>query len=94
MEVTNVRLKKVMGTGKMKAIASVTFDEEFVVHDVRVIEGNDGFFVAMPSKKTPDGEFKDVAHPTNQQTRQKVLDAVLEAYHLAKEDEVLDIVTA
>src|SRR5690606_10078163 len=63
MEVTDVRLRRVSTDGRMRAIASITFDNEFVVHDVRVIEGNNGLFVAMPSKRTPDGEFRDIAHP-------------------------------
>ena len=65
MEVTDVRLRKVETNGRMMAIASVTFNDEFVVHDIRVIDGNEGLFVAMPSKRTPDGEFRDVAHPIN-----------------------------
>lgn len=81
MEVTDVRLRRVSTDGRMRAIASITFDNEFVVHDVRVIEGNNGLFVAMPSKRTPDGEFRDIAHPINSETRAKVQDAVLAEYH-------------
>lgn len=81
MEVTDVRLRKVETEGRMRAIASITLDHEFVVHDLRVIDGNAGLFVAMPSKRTPDGEFRDIAHPINATTRTKVQDAVLEAYH-------------
>lgn len=65
----------------MKAIASITIDSEFVVHDIRVIDGNNGMFVAMPSKKTPDGEFRDIAHPISSVTRQKIQDAVLQEYY-------------
>ena len=65
MEVTDVRLGRVETDGRMRAIASITIDDEFVVHDIRVIDGNEGLFVAMPSKRTPDGEFRDVAHPIN-----------------------------
>ncbi|EPR29810.1 Stage V sporulation protein G [Geobacillus sp. WSUCF1] len=65
MEVTDVRLRRVNTEGRMKAIASITLDNEFVVHDIRVIDGNNGLFVAMPSKRTPDGEFRDIAHPIN-----------------------------
>ena len=65
MEVTDVRLRKVETDGRMRAIASITIDKEFVVHDIRVIDGNEGLFVAMPSKRTPEGEFRDVAHPIN-----------------------------
>ncbi|MFA1643563.1 septation regulator SpoVG [Chryseomicrobium aureum] len=81
MEVTDVRLRKVETEGRMRAIASITLDHEFVVHDLRVIDGNGGLFVAMPSKRTPDGEFRDIAHPINATTRTKVQDAVLAAYH-------------
>lgn len=70
----------------MRAIASITFDEEFVVHDIRVIDGNNGLFVAMPSKRTPDGEFRDIAHPINSNTRAKIQEAVLEQYR--REDEI------
>ena len=89
MEVTDVRLRKVDSNGRMKAIASITFNDAFVVHDIRVIDGNEGLFVAMPSKRTPDGEFRDVAHPINSSTRLKVQDAVLAAYHLSAEEDVL-----
>lgn len=64
----------------MKAIASITIDDEFVVHDIRVIDGNNGMFVAMPSKRTPDGEFRDIAHPISSETRDKIQNAVLAAY--------------
>ena len=80
MEITDVRLRKVVTEGRMKAIASITFDHEFVVHDIRVIDGNAGMFVAMPSKRTPDGEFRDIAHPITSSTRQKIQEAVLEEY--------------
>ncbi len=65
MEVTDVRVRKIIADGKMKAIVSVTFDESFVVHDVKVVEGQNGLFVAMPSRRTPDGVFRDIAHPIN-----------------------------
>ncbi len=87
MEVTDVRLRRVNSEGRMRAIASITFDEEFVVHDIRVIDGNNGLFVAMPSKRTPDGEFRDIAHPINSGTRAKIQDAVLAEYHRAGEVE-------
>jgi stage V sporulation protein G len=74
----------------MRAIASITLDGEFVVHDIRVIEGNDGLFVAMPSKRTPEGEFRDVAHPINTSARMKVQEAVLTAYHMVEEKGVLE----
>lgn len=71
MTITDVRIRKIATEGKMKAIVSVTFDNEFVVHDIKVIEGQNGLFIAMPSRKTPDGEFKDIAHPINTDTREK-----------------------
>ena len=91
MEITNVRLKKVEANGRMKAIATITFNEEFVVHDIRVIEGNEGLFVAMPSKRTPAGEFRDVAHPINSGARLKIEQAVLDAYHLVEQKEAEDV---
>lgn len=87
MEVTDVRLRKVLTDGRMRAIASITLDNEFVVHDIRVIDGNAGLFVAMPSKRTPEGEFRDVAHPINSGTRTKIQEAVLYAYHLSNDAE-------
>ncbi|MGM9967935.1 septation regulator SpoVG [uncultured Rummeliibacillus sp.] len=80
MEVTDVRLRRVETDGRMRAIASITLDNEFVVHDIRVIDGNAGLFVAMPSKRTPDGEFRDIAHPINSGTRSKIQESVLAAY--------------
>lgn len=88
MEVTDVRLRRVNTEGRMRAIASITLDHEFVVHDIRVIDGNNGLFVAMPSKRTPDGEFRDIAHPINSSTRGKIQDAVLAEYHRLGELEV------
>ncbi|MBS4023602.1 MAG: septation regulator SpoVG, partial [Dethiobacter sp.] len=79
MRVTDVRIRKMNNDGKMKAIVSITLNEQFVVHDVRVIEGNNGLFVAMPSKRTPDGEFKDIAHPITSETREIIQSAVLTA---------------
>jgi stage V sporulation protein G len=67
--------------GKMKAVVSVTFDDEFVVHDIRIIEGQNGLFVAMPSRRTPDGQFKDIAHPINSRTRNKIQEAILQHYN-------------
>ena len=71
----------------MKAIVSITFDNEFVVHDIKVIEGQNGLFIAMPSRKTPDGEFKDIAHPINTDTREKIQESILKAYEAAVEEE-------
>lgn len=83
MDITDVRVRKVTEEGKMKAIVSVTFDEEFVVHDIKVIEGLNGLFIAMPSRKMADGEFRDIAHPINATTRQKIQEAVFEEYEKA-----------
>lgn len=83
MKITDVRVRKVTEEGKMKAIVSVTFDEEFVVHDIKVIEGQNGLFIAMPSRKMADGEFRDIAHPINATTRQKIQEAVFEEYEKA-----------
>ncbi|NYN25707.1 septation regulator SpoVG, partial [Salmonella enterica subsp. enterica serovar Typhimurium] len=77
MQVTDVRLRRVETDGRMRAIASITLDEEFVVHDIRVIDGNNGLFVAMPSKRGVDGEFRDIAHPINSDTRAKIQEVVL-----------------
>ncbi|NGQ96485.1 septation protein SpoVG [Brevibacillus sp. SYP-B805] len=91
MEVTDVRLRRVNTDGRMKAIASITIDHEFVVHDIRVIDGNNGMFVAMPSKRTPDGEFRDIAHPISSATREKIQAAVLAEYErvgLEEEDRI------
>ena len=81
MQITDVRLRKVNSENRMKAVASVTFDNEFVIHDIKVIESQNGLFIAMPSKKTPTGEFKDIAHPINPETREKIQNAILEAYN-------------
>lgn len=80
MEITDVRVRKVNKEGKMKAVVSVTFDNEFVVHDIKVIEGEKGLFIAMPSRKALDGEFRDIAHPINSETREKIQKCVLEKY--------------
>lgn len=85
MEITDVRLRRVETDERMKAISSITIDSEFVIHDIRVIDGNEGLFVAMPSKRTPDGEFRDIAHPINSNTRAKIQEAVLAAYEVAEE---------
>ncbi len=87
MEITDVRVRKVNTEGKMKAVVSVTFDNEFVVHDIKVIEGQEGLFIAMPSRKTPDGEFKDIAHPINSTTREKIQSSILAEYEKVREQE-------
>jgi stage V sporulation protein G len=80
MNITDVRLKKVNSDGKMKAIASITIDDAFVVRDIRVIEGQNGLFVAMPSRKTPEGEFRDIAHPITSDARELIQSAILKEY--------------
>lgn len=80
MQITDIRVRKVSSDSKMKAIVSVTFDGEFVVHDIKVIEGEKGLFIAMPSRKIVNGEFKDIAHPINSETRDKIQQAVLDEY--------------
>ncbi|EAE7094914.1 TPA: septation regulator SpoVG [Listeria monocytogenes] len=87
MQVTDVRLRRVETDGRMRAIASITLDEEFVVHDIRVIDGNNGLFVAMPSKRGVDGEFRDIAHPINSDTRAKIQEVVLAEYERVGEEE-------
>ncbi|MBX5467077.1 MAG: septation regulator SpoVG [Firmicutes bacterium] len=81
MEITDVRLRRMTTEGKMKAVASVTLDGEFVIHDVKVVEGLKGLFVAMPSRRTPDGEFRDVAHPITPEARERIQRAVLAVFH-------------
>ena len=88
MTITDVRIRKIATEGKMKAIVSVTFDNEFVVHDIKVIEGQNGLFIAMPSRKTPDGEFKDIAHPINTDTREKMQSSILTAYEEAMQEDL------
>lgn len=83
MNVTDVRVRKILTDGKMKAIVSVTLNDMFVIHDVKVVEGQKGLFVAMPSRKTPDGEFRDIAHPINSSAREIIQSAVLDAYERA-----------
>ncbi len=83
MEITDVRIRKIDSEGKMKAVVSVTFDNEFVVHDIKVIESQNGLFIAMPSRKTPDGEFRDIAHPINTAAREKLQAIILESYQNA-----------
>lgn len=83
MQITDVRVRKITKEGKMKAIVSITIDEEFVVHDIKVIEGEKGLFIAMPSKKATDGEYRDIAHPINSQTRDSIQKIILENYDKA-----------
>jgi stage V sporulation protein G len=87
MQVTDVRIRKVAAEGKMKAIVSVTFDDEFVVHDIKIIEGQNGLFIAMPSRKMGEGDFRDIAHPINSTTRNKIQDAIFVKYEQMNEEE-------
>ena len=80
MNITDVRIRKVNDEGKMKAIVSITFDDEFVVHDIKIIEGQNGPFIAMPSRKMSEGDFRDIAHPLVSETRNKIRDAIFEEY--------------
>ena len=81
MTITDVWVRKITKEGKLKAIVSITLDDEFVVHDIKVIEGEKGLFIAMPSKKSADGEFRDIAHPINSSTRENIQSIILEKYH-------------
>ncbi|MBR9945918.1 septation regulator SpoVG [Clostridiaceae bacterium Marseille-Q4145] len=80
MKITDVRIRKVAKDGKMKAVVSITLDGEFVVHDIKVIEGEKGLFIAMPSRKASDGEYRDIAHPINSSTRDTIQMTILEKY--------------
>lgn len=86
MEITDVRVRKITKEGKMRAVVSITLESEFVVHDIKVIEGEKGLFIAMPSKKSVDGEYRDIAHPINSSTRDKLQKVILEAYEKAKDE--------
>ncbi|MGI6152660.1 MAG: septation regulator SpoVG [Christensenellaceae bacterium] len=86
MKITDIRIRKIDATGKMKAIVSVTFDDMFVVHDMKIIEGASGLFIAMPSRKTPSGEYKDIAHPINSETRELIQQEILREYENMPED--------
>ncbi|GFI03302.1 MAG: septation regulator SpoVG [Lachnospiraceae bacterium] len=83
MQITDVRVRKITKEGKMRAIVSITIDEEFVIHDIKVIEGDKGLFIAMPSKKATDGEYRDIAHPINSSTREKIQTIILDRYQKA-----------
>ena len=88
MKITSVNVRKIEKEGsRMKGIASVLIDDSFAVHDIRIIEGDNGLFIAMPSRKTPNGEFKDIAHPINAETREKIQKAILEAYEAPETEE-------
>lgn len=80
MNITDVRVRKVAKNGKMKAVVSITLDDEFVVHDIKIIEGDKGMFIAMPSRKAADGEYRDIAHPINSETRERIQKIILDEY--------------
>ena len=87
MKITDVRVRRVAKEGKLKAVVSITIDDEFVVHDIKVIEGEKGLFIAMPSKKALDGEYRDIAHPIKSSTREKIQGTILERYKEVLEEE-------
>jgi stage V sporulation protein G len=86
MRITDVRIRKVNDEGKMRAVVSVTFDDEFVVHDIKVIEGQNGLFIAMPSRKMGEGDFRDIAHPLTSETRNRIKDAIFVEYNKVIEE--------
>ena len=90
MLITDVKVRKINAEGRMKAVVSVTFDDCFVVHDIKVIEGQERLFIAMPSRKTPDGEFKDIAHPINADMREQLQNIILEKYEESLNESVVE----
>lgn len=86
MKITDVRVRKIAKEGRMKAVVSITIDDEFVVHDIKVIEGDKGLFIAMPSKRAADGEYRDIAHPISQSTRESIQKTILDAYMEAQQE--------
>ena len=90
MQITDVRIRKIAKEGKMKAVVSITIDEEFVVHDIKVIEGEKGLFIAMPSRKATDGEYRDIAHPINSETREKIQGIILQKYEQVLAEEPVE----
>ena len=87
MQITDVRIRRIEKEGSMKAVVSITIDNEFVIHDIKVIEGEKGLFIAMPSRKSSDGEYRDIAHPINARTREMIQNVILEKYFLVIESE-------
>ena len=92
MKVTDVRIRKINDEGKMKAIVSVTFDNEFVVHDIKIIEGQNGLFIAMPSRKMGEGDFRDIAHPINSETRTRLQESIFGEYEKVKDEQDQEVV--
>ena len=87
VQVTDIRIRSVEKEGKMKAVVSLTIDDEFVVHDIKIIEGEKGMFIAMPSRKASDGEYRDIAHPINTATRERLQNMILAKYRETQEEE-------
>ena len=87
MQVTDIRIRSVEKEGKMKAVVSITIDDEFVVHDIKIIEGEKGRFIAMPSRRASDGEYRDIAHPINTATRERLQNMILAKYQETQEEE-------
>lgn len=86
MKITDIRIRRVQNSeGRLKAVASIVIDDAFVIHDIKILDGNDGNFIAMPSRKTADGEYKDIAHPLNTETRSLISNMVLTAYNNLEE---------
>ena len=90
MNITDVLIRKVSDEGKMKAVVSITFDDEFVVHDIKIIDGQNGLFIAMPSRKMGEGDFRDIAHPLVSETRNKIRDAIFEEYEKVLAEKAVD----
>ncbi len=93
MKITDVRVRKINDEGKMKAVVSITFDDEFVVHDIKIIDGQNGLFIAMPSRKMGEGDFRDIAHPLLSETRNRIKDAIFAEYEkmLAEKDQEMPV---
>lgn len=87
MDITDIRIRRIETMGKLKAVVSVTFDDMFAIHDMKIIEGQNGFFIAMPSRRTPNGEYKDIAHPINSTARSLIQTAILEKFESLPDDE-------
>lgn len=91
MQITDVRVRRIDKEGKMKAVVSITLDNEFVIHDIKVIEGEKGLFIAMPSRMAADGEYRDIAHPINSQTRELISDMVIGKYEAMLLEDAADV---
>lgn len=90
MKITDVRIRKITDDEKMKAVVSITIDNEFVVHDIKIINGSNGEFIAMPNKRLGNGDFRDIAHPLTAKTREKICDAIFEEYQRVLEEQESD----